>query len=182
MCFKRKIDMKKYTDIKEARHDLRELTLMYQYCNDKQEELKRTLTSNSFFNDRCEAFAYRLGLSEMQNRIREMKAQIRKLDQESTARDVERQKELKKEPLYRIPEELINKDNVQIVYSLFGGIEVKLSTSLKDEIAKWPERKQKAIIYDLKTSIRYAGLYGLVTLEALEEAYHQLFITLRQVY
>lgn len=84
--------MKKYTDIKIARSDLRKLTEMYQYCKGKQEELKKTLTSDSPFEERSQAFVYRLGLNEMQKRIIELKKNIKQLDREATQRDIERVK------------------------------------------------------------------------------------------
>ena len=76
--------MKTYTNIKQARSDLRKLTEMYQYINDKKEELNATLSSDSSYDKRAEAFAYRLALNEMQNRIKEIKKNIKRLDTEIT--------------------------------------------------------------------------------------------------
>lgn len=84
--------MKKYTDIKIARSDLRNLTEMFQYCKDKKEKLKAGLTDNEPFDVRCEAYVYRLGLSEMQKRIVELKKSIKQLEREATQRDIERVK------------------------------------------------------------------------------------------
>jgi len=84
--------MKKYTDIKIARYDLRKLTEMYQYCKAKKEKMKADLTDNEPFDVRCEAYVYRLGLNEMQKRIIELKKNIKQLDREATQRDIERVK------------------------------------------------------------------------------------------
>lgn len=84
--------MKKYTDIKIARHDLRKLTEMYQYCKEKQEKMKSSSGDNEPFDKRCEMYVYRLALNEMEKRIIEFKKNIRQLDKEATQRDIERQK------------------------------------------------------------------------------------------
>ena len=90
--------MKKYTDIKIARYDLRKLTEMYHYCKGMQSELKKNLKYDSnwkmvsLFDDRCQSFVYRLALNEMQSRMKELKKNIKQLDRESTQRDIERVK------------------------------------------------------------------------------------------
>ena len=84
--------MKKYTDIKEAQSVLRKLTEMFNYCKEKKEKLSSTLTDNEPFDVRCEAYVYRLGLSEMQKRIIELKKNIKQLEREATQRDIERVK------------------------------------------------------------------------------------------
>lgn len=89
--------MKKYTDIKIARSDLRKLTEIFQYCKAKKEKLNRNLGSDEPFGIRCEAYVYRLALNEMEKRIREIKKNIRELDKEATKRDIERQIRERKE-------------------------------------------------------------------------------------
>ena len=88
--------MKKYTDIKIARYDLRKLTEMYNYCKEKKEKLSSTLTDNEPFDVRCEAYVYRLGLNEMQKRLSELNKNIRQIDRdrESTKKVVRQKKEI----------------------------------------------------------------------------------------
>ena len=81
--------MKTYTNIKQARSDLRKLTEMYQYINEKKEELNATLSSDSSYDKRAEAFVYRLALNEMQNRIKEIKKNIKRLDTEITEKHLQ---------------------------------------------------------------------------------------------
>ena len=81
--------MKTYTNIKQARSDLRKLTEMYQYINDKKEELNATLSSDSSYDKRAEAFVYRLALNEMKNRIKEIKKNIKRLDIEITEKHLQ---------------------------------------------------------------------------------------------
>lgn len=81
--------MKTYTNIKQARYDLRKLTEMFQYIRDRKEELNATLSSDSSYDKRVEAFVYRLALNEIQNRIKEIKKNIKKLDTEITEKHLQ---------------------------------------------------------------------------------------------
>ena len=81
--------MKTYTNIKQARSDLRKLTEMFQYIRDRKEELNATLSSDSSYDKRAEAFVYRLALNEMQNRIKEIKKNIKRLDTEITEKHLQ---------------------------------------------------------------------------------------------
>lgn len=84
---------------------------------------------------------------------------------------------------YRIPEEFISKRDVQLhIYWPYNSIDIELSKSIKDVIATWPKNKQRNILSDIKTSVEYTCLFERNTLDTLEQGYHQLFITLRQVY
>lgn len=86
------------------------------------------------------------------------------------------------EKYYMLPKHLINKDNIDVYCDCDYTVHVKFSKKIKDELAKWPDEKMKAILYDVQTSAEYVGLHTPYSLETMELIYESIVCTLNQIY
>ena len=83
----------------------------------------------------------------------------------------------------RIPEEFINRKDVKVTISeKTNSIDIEFSQRLKDEFAKWPTKKAKDIMSDIKNDIYWAFMFTPVQADTLDHIYYRVFVTLRQVY
>ena len=85
--------------------------------------------------------------------------------------------------IMRIPEEFINRKDVKVTISeKTNSIDIEFSQRLKDEFAKWPTKKAKDIMSDIKNDIYWAFMFTPVQADTLDHIYYRVFVTLRQVY
>ena len=89
--------MKTYTDIKSARRHQRQLTEYFNCYKARQEELRQYIRDKNLQKDapldiRLQIFAYRKTMNHIQEEIKQLNKNIRRLDQEATQRDIERVK------------------------------------------------------------------------------------------
>ena len=84
---------------------------------------------------------------------------------------------------YRILEKLINKKDVRVSFSgPVNSINIEFSQRLKDEFAKWPTKKAKDIMSDIKNDIYWAFMFTPVQADTLDHIYYRVSVTLRQTY
>ena len=155
--------MKKYTDIKIARYDLRKLTEMYNYCKEKKEKLNSTLTDNEPYDVRCEAYVYRLGLNEMQKRITELNKNIRQLDRELTKKVVRQKKEI-----YSL---LIKLRDLSDAFNKMGGS--LYSGICADEINEIIDTLNEKYGVEVSYYQPFAGRVSFTNLQSLIEKYEE---------
>jgi hypothetical protein len=84
---------------------------------------------------------------------------------------------------YRVPEELINRRDVQIfICGLSNTLHIKFSDRYAEVFAKWPKRKVRDLISDIETTLTWGALYRPILPSVLDDVYDKVYVTLRQVY
>lgn len=84
---------------------------------------------------------------------------------------------------YRIPEELINRRDVQIyICGLSNDINISFSDRYSKEFAKWPKKKVKALMYNINTDITYTFYFNPIWPDILDKIYDRVYVSLRQSY